>query len=152
MAKKDSAGSDATRVCLKCGTARLIPVAMTKDKPPSDRQVAGMQRATKFAIGKQRERYSMQSAALQGQQDRYIKYATCASCGSTEFDEYAPGETVPISAVVAVVAAPTATPLAAPAQWADDPFGRHSLRFHDGLAWTAAVVDGGVPGVDQPST
>ena len=33
-------------------------------------------------------------------------------------------------------------------QWHRDPFGRHELRFWDGIAWTERVADNGVEGVD----
>jgi hypothetical protein len=39
---------------------------------------------------------------------------------------------------------------AAPApQWARDPYGRHELRYFDGVEWTAQVSDNGVPGIDN---
>jgi hypothetical protein len=56
----DRGGSkDYTRICKRCSTARLLPKEYAKDKGPSARQVAGMQRAPKYAIGHQREKYSM---------------------------------------------------------------------------------------------
>ena len=33
-------------------------------------------------------------------------------------------------------------------QWAADPFGRHQLRYHDGLRWTESVSNNGVTGFD----
>ena len=142
---------------MRCGTARLLPEEYAKDKGPNARQVAGMQRATKFAIGRQREKYSMQAAALQAHQDRFLSNATCPSCGSTDYDQYGPGEEVPtpdasspINAAVTVPAASTPPPPVTPPQWSADPFERRELRFWDGQAWTAAVVDAGVPGIDHP--
>jgi hypothetical protein len=44
----------------------------------------------------------------------------------------------------------TAPPPVTPPTWAADPYGRREWRFWDGEAWTAAVVDGGAPGVDAP--
>jgi hypothetical protein len=49
MAKKSGGLRDYTRVCNKCGTSRLLPEAAAKDKGPNQRQVGGMQRATKYA-------------------------------------------------------------------------------------------------------
>jgi ribosomal protein S27AE len=143
---------DYTRVCKRCGTARLIPEAYVKDKPPRASQVSSMQRASRFAVGKQRERYSIQASSLAGQQDRYLTNATCPNCGSTEFDQYAPGKEPPgvtIGAAVASADVVTATSPPTPPQWAADPHNRHELRFWDGAAWTAAVVDAGVPGIDS---
>lgn len=151
MAKNGGIGSDYTRVCRKCGTSRLLPEAMAKDKGPADRQVAGMQRATKFAVGRQREKYSMQASALQSHQDRVIQYATCPQCGSTEYDQFKPGEEPPASSPVLPTPAASPPPPATPPQWSADPFGRHELRFWDGSSWTAAVVDAGAPGIDYPA-
>ena len=39
---------------------------------------------------------------------------------------------------------------AAGSQWAADPFGRHELRFYNGMEWTSAVSDAGVVGMDAP--
>lgn len=36
------------------------------------------------------------------------------------------------------------------AVWTVDPFGRHELRYWDGIAWTPHVIDRGVRGVDPP--
>lgn len=156
MAKKAVGSTDYTRVCKTCGTSRLIPEAYAKDKGPNARQVAGMQRATKYAVGRQREKYSMQSSALQSHQDRFIANATCPNCGSTDYDQYAPGEEVPVnvaspvSKTTSIPQAITAPPPTTPAQWNADPYGRREWRFWDGQAWSAAVVDNGVPGVDIP--
>jgi Protein of unknown function (DUF2510) len=162
MAKK--VGSDYTRVCKRCGTARLLPKAYAKDKGPSSRQVAGLQRATKFAVGKQREKYSMQSSALQSHQDRFIANATCPNCGSTDYDQYGPGDVIPAGVAAPVdlpvplqntpdVPAPSMpAPPAIPPLWGADPYGRHELRFWDGKTWTSAVVDAGVPGVDSSAS
>ena len=154
----DKSGSkDYTRICKRCGTARLLPKEYAKDKGPSARQVAGMQRATKYAMGHQREKYSMQTAALQSHQDRFLANATCPNCGSTDYDQYAPGEEVSAGIAAPVDVAPSLPPIApavtppppvTPPQWSADPFGRRELRFWDGQTWTAAVVDAGVPGVD----
>jgi Protein of unknown function (DUF2510) len=163
MANKGGS-TDYTRVCKRCGTARLLPKAYAKDKGPSARQVAGLQRATKFAMGKQREKYSMQSSALQSHQDRFIANATCPNCGSTDYDQYGPGDEIPAGIAEPVdlppplrntpdVPAPSPSmpaPPATPPQWGADPYGRHELRFFDGQTWTAAVVDAGAPGVDVP--
>lgn len=35
--------------------------------------------------------------------------------------------------------------------WYPDPFGRHQLRYWDGLAWTSHVADGGAAGEDPPA-
>ena len=162
MAKNGVGSTDYTRVCKRCGTARLLPEAYAKDKGPSSRQVAGMQRATKFAVGKQREKYSMQSSALQSHQDRFLANATCPNCGSTDYDQYGPGDEIPAGVAAPIdlpaplrntpdVLAPEPSmpaPPATPPQWGADPYGRHELRFWDGQAWTAAVVDAGVPGID----
>lgn len=83
---------DFTRVCDACGTAWLLPKEWATEKAPNARQVKGMQRATRFAIGKQRERYSMQAATLQASQDRVLASARCPSCGSTSFKQYKPGQ------------------------------------------------------------
>jgi Protein of unknown function (DUF2510) len=37
-----------------------------------------------------------------------------------------------------------------PAGWHDDPFGRHQLRYWDGVRWTEHVADSGTAGVDPP--
>jgi len=34
-------------------------------------------------------------------------------------------------------------------QWAADPFGRHQLRYYDGLRWTDSVSDQGATGYDK---
>jgi len=154
MGAKTGGSKDYTRVCKKCGTSRLLPEEYAKDKGPSGRQVAGMQRATKYAVGRQREKYSMQSAALQSHQDRFIANATCPNCGSTEYDQYAPGEAAPAVVVASegtstpIPQVPTPPPPVTPPQWSPDPYGRHESRFWDGKAWSAAVVDAGVPGID----
>ena len=44
-------------------------------------------------------------------------------------------------------AAQTSAPLQA-GQWAADSFGRHQLRYHDGLRWTDSVADNGSTGYD----
>jgi hypothetical protein len=155
MAKKSAGLRDYTRVCRKCGTSRLLPEAAAKDKGPNQRQVASMQRATKYAIGRQREKYSMQTSALQDHQAKFIEYATCPSCGSAEFDQYGPDEVVPEStatpaAAVDSMPASSLAPPATPPSWSPDPLGRHELRYWDGNQWTGAVVDGGVPGIDAP--
>jgi hypothetical protein len=86
---------DYLRVCDGCGTGWLLPKEWAKEKPPKGFQVRSMQRATRFAIGRQRERYSMQAATLQGSQDRVLNNARCPSCGSTTYTQYKPGETPP---------------------------------------------------------
>ena len=83
---------DWTRVCNKCGESWLLPEEWAKEKAPKSAQVNAMNRAARMGIGKQRERYSMQSMALQGQQDRVLTNARCPSCGSSEFTQYKPGE------------------------------------------------------------
>jgi hypothetical protein len=158
MAKKGGS-KDCTRVCKRCGTARLIPEEYAKDKGPSARQVAGMQRATKFAVGRQREKYSMQASALQSHQDRFLANATCPNCGSSDYVQYAPGDEVPAGVAAPVDGTPsrpaipypaTPPPPVTPPQWSADPYGRRELRYWDGQAWSAAVVDAGVPGIDPP--
>jgi len=37
-------------------------------------------------------------------------------------------------------------------QWAADPFGRHQLRYHDGMRWTESVSNNGATGIDSPET
>ncbi len=93
--KKSGESQDYTRVCDKCGTKRFLPKAWATEKPPSGAQVKSMTTATKFAQGKQRERYSMQSVALNAQQDRVLSNARCPSCGSSDFTQYAPDEVIP---------------------------------------------------------
>lgn len=92
---KKSDGADYTRVCSRCGERRLLPKAWALEKGPKQSQVNAMRRANKFAIGSQREKYSMQSMALGSQQDRVLQNAICPKCGSSEFTQYAPGETIP---------------------------------------------------------
>jgi hypothetical protein len=85
-------GTDWTRVCGQCATTWLLPKAWATEKPPNDRQVKAMQRASKFAIGKQRERYSMQSATLTADRDRVLTNARCPNCGSSTYRQFKPGE------------------------------------------------------------
>ena len=73
MAKKAVGSTDYTRVCKTCGSSRLISEAYAKDKGPNARQVAGMAEGGRCTtIGRQREKYSMQSSALQAHQDQFI--------------------------------------------------------------------------------
>ncbi len=92
MRHKDQGSKDFTRVCEMCGTAWLLPKEWATEKAPNERQVKGMQRATKFAIGHRREKYSMQAATLQSSQDRVLTSSRCPSCGSTSFKQYKPGD------------------------------------------------------------
>jgi ribosomal protein S27AE len=149
MEMKNGGMTDYTRVCKRCGDQWLLLEVYAKDKGPSARQRASMQKARKFALGRQRERHSMQAAALQSQQDRFVTNATCPQCGSTDFDQYGPGEAPTSTLTVGVAAPPQPTVPATQARWGPDPYGRHELRFWDGQAWAAAVVDDGVPGIDQ---
>jgi hypothetical protein len=72
-----------------------------------------MQRATKFAIGRQREKYSMQTATLQASQDRVLSNARCSSCGSSSFKQYKPGEAPDVPAA-------TSTPVVETGSVADE--------------------------------
>jgi hypothetical protein len=78
-----------------------------------------MQRATKFAIGKQRDRYSMQAATLQASQDRVLTNAQCPSCGSTSYTQYKPGD-APADIVPVVRGAVRAAPAPGTASVADE--------------------------------
>ena len=93
--KKVEGSQDYTRVCGKCGESRLLPKAWALEKGPRGSQVNAMKRANKFAIGSQREKYSMQSMALSSQQDRVLQNAICPNCGSSDFSQYAPGDEIP---------------------------------------------------------
>ena len=42
----------------------------------------------------------------------------------------------------------TAPPISAEARWYPDPTRRHQMRYHDGIRFTAHVMDEGVRGVD----
>jgi len=43
----------------------------------------------------------------------------------------------------------TAPPISAEARWYPDPTRRHQMRYHDGIRFTAHVMDEGVRGVDD---
>lgn len=101
---------DYTRVCASCGTPWLLPEEWARQKAPRASQVRSMQRATRFAVGRQRERYSMQAVALQGTQDRVLANARCPSCGSSSFTQYKPGEVVPSSGSIVGTAGPSIPP------------------------------------------
>lgn len=98
---------DYTRVCESCGVAWLLPKEWAEEKAPRASQVKSMQRATRFAIGRQRERYSMQAAALQSSQDHVLSNTRCPSCGSTSYKQYKPGK-APESLVVTPRGGPSA--------------------------------------------
>ncbi|HVA74294.1 MAG TPA: hypothetical protein VNF71_06980 [Acidimicrobiales bacterium] len=91
------AAKDYTRICNNCGNRWLLPKEWATEKAPRGSQVKAMGRASLFAIGKQRERYSMQSMALQGQQERVLSNARCPGCGSSEYTQYKPGDAPPSS-------------------------------------------------------
>lgn len=74
---------------------------------------------------------------------------------STVTSAVTPAAAAPSPAPTASSAAPTPKPApstpaagAAAGRWADDPFGRHQLRYHDGAAWTEHVSDQGTTGTD----
>jgi hypothetical protein len=50
--------------------------------------------------------------------------------------------------VLLLLTARSAPALAAPPQWAPDPFGRHELRYFDGIRWSEHVSDRGAPSID----
>ena len=149
-----SKSGDYTRVCQNCEMSWLLPKEWATEKPPRVGQVKASQRATKFAVGRQRERYSMQASTLQGSQDRVLTNARCPNCGSTSYKQYKPGEAVP--APVSPPPPPQQTPVsppppAAPPHWAADPLGRHEQRYWDGSRWTEHVSNAGVAGIDPRS-
>lgn len=47
-------------------------------------------------------------------------------------------------------ASPVRAPVAAPAGWHPDPYGKHQLRYFDGTSWREMVSDDGVQSVDAP--
>lgn len=124
---------DYTRVCQRCGTQWLLPKEYATDKAPRALQVRAMQRATRHAIGRQRVKYSTQTAALQANQDRVLQNAMCPKCGSSDYRQYKPGE-APATPLPPPPPPPTAPTIAA--LWAADPNGRHELRYWDGFRWT----------------
>jgi len=83
---------DYTRICDKCGTRWLLPKELATEKGPRAAQVKGMERASRWGVGRQRTKYSMQALALQDQQDRVLANAMCPSCGSSDFTQYKPGQ------------------------------------------------------------
>jgi hypothetical protein len=123
-----------------------------------------MQRATRFAVGRQRVRYSTQATALQTHQERVLRNAMCPSCGSSEYSQYPPGAAPPetplaVAAPAAAPPVPAAAPPAppppledvSPARWAKDPYARHELRYWNGTEWTKHVSDRGATAVDPAS-
>lgn len=56
----------------------------------------------------------------------------------------------PVPYVDPASAAPgaAAVPAVSPAQWAPDPYGRHELRWYDGMRWTESVSDAGATTTD----
>jgi predicted nucleic-acid-binding Zn-ribbon protein len=151
---------DYTRVCEKCGASWFLPKELATAKAPSSLQVKSMQRSTRLAIGRQRERYSMQAMALQSAQDRVLSAAQCPACGSSNYTQYKPGKapntTSPvIPAPIAPDPSPNEPPLASAApirppqgRWHPDPLGRHEHRYWDGASWTSHVSDQGIRGTD----
>lgn len=108
---------DYVRVCKSCGARWLLPKEWAIEKAPNDRQVRALERATRFAIGRQRERYSMQSTSLHGSRDRVLANARCPSCGSSDYEQYGPGQAPPPRALAPTPqsgVAPSAAPEPAP--------------------------------------
>lgn len=118
-----------------------------KGKAPKGSQGNAMNRAAKYGVGKQRERYGVQAMALQHQADRVTDLATCSGCGRHEYDEYKPGQAPP-ETTPSPPSTPPPPPPAQPAQWSADPTGRHELRYWTGTAWSEHVSDAGTQSVD----
>jgi hypothetical protein len=105
VASAKGSSKDYTRICDKCGARWFLPKQWATEKAPKDYKVRQSQRATKWAVGRQRERYSTQALALSSQQDRVLSNAQCPNCGSSDYTQYKPGEepgtvTGQVSAVV----------------------------------------------------
>jgi ribosomal protein S27AE len=82
-------GVDYTRVCSKCGHARLLPKKLAKALPPAFGVMALDRLGVDLAVkSKKKTAASTRYAARQGQRDTYLANAQCPRCGSSEFKQF----------------------------------------------------------------
>jgi hypothetical protein len=91
--KKPGDSQDYTRVCGKCGTHRYLPKAWATEKSPSEGKVNRMNRAARIDVGGA-SGISLTAMNLSSQRDRVLTNARCGICGSSDFTQYAPGESI----------------------------------------------------------
>lgn len=90
--RKAKKSNDYVRVCKKCDKPRFVHKDLaTLAKPTSVTLKAG-RIASDTALGRSAGRKHTAYLANQATHDRWLSAATCPSCGSTDFTQYAPGK------------------------------------------------------------
>lgn len=81
-----------TRVCQRCGTQWTLPRVLAKEQAPTARQLANVQRASRFTLGGLKSRQRMNASIFEMDTDRYVRNRTCPNCGTMDYRQYKPGD------------------------------------------------------------
>ena len=90
--RKAKKSNDYTRVCKRCDKPRFVHKDLATLAKPSSVALKAGRVASDTALGRSAGRKHTAYLANQATHDRWLSAATCPSCGSTDFTQYAPGK------------------------------------------------------------